>query len=130
MKTEIRYISERGKAFESPEEALEHDKEIPRIIKTYKKDLDFLKANRSASNKELEITIKACEDFIEDYKGKLKRAILSEESFKKEEYTAKEAIEIARHAVFRVFTFTEDMSEDQKESFAEFLMEQSAELFC
>lgn len=40
MKTQIKYISERGSAFDTREEAIEHDKALPVIIDTYKNDLE------------------------------------------------------------------------------------------
>lgn len=44
MKIQIKYVSERGMAFDNAEDAISHDAELPRIIGVYENDLARMEA--------------------------------------------------------------------------------------
>ena len=68
MKIQIKFISERGLAFDTPEEAIAFDKHLPNIIATYEKDL---KKCKDLGDYERCESIEHC---IKDFKEKWERA--------------------------------------------------------
>jgi hypothetical protein len=73
IKRKLTYMSERGREFDTPKEAIDYDDEIPRIMRTYEGNLRKYMAieNPSVDDKN---TICSIQYMIKDLKGKWERA--------------------------------------------------------
>ena len=85
MKRKVTYVSERGREFNTPEEAIAYDDEIPRIIRIYEGDLKKYEAIEHPNDKILD-QISACKWMIDDLKQKGEAAQKSKEYFNMKEF--------------------------------------------
>jgi hypothetical protein len=85
MKRKVTYVSERGREFNTPEDAIAYDEEIPRIIRIYEGDLKKYEAIENP-NEILLNDICACKLMIENLKQKWERAKKSKELFDMKEF--------------------------------------------
>lgn len=82
MRQQIKYISETGRSFDTPEEAIQEDKRLPKIIATYKADLAKMEGGAETFGS-VPVTaemIQQWKDAIKGYEEKWEAAQLSWEN--------------------------------------------------